>query len=290
MPTTQFGLSDAWMLGTLLGMRKNHRLITCLILSLVVVGLDVPSWSTAFGAPTREPIVEGQQPPALTPFAKDDPIPKLSLHPTDRGGSPIEIAETFLAHLTVGYHPIAERHAGGTIMGGDTKGFEKAWAMMGENRPSLEQFQASWSGTLRMGVIQLEPITPNLFFVELERIEWCGDHWAISYYFGELQVSKTSSGWQVLRFELCPERLDVPNIIGHTSWHHSDVALASVAAGLKYDEYDVISRQYQRRTVNISLRNKKTGEVKDLRMARVVEGSWMVLEPRGWPTCGKVPG
>lgn len=195
------------------------------------------------------------------------------------------MAETFLAHLSTGYSPALEYRAGGTIIGGDWQGHEKAWELMGPDRPSFNDFQARWAGTIRMGVIQVEPITPTLFFVELERVAWYGDHWAVSYWNGELETGKSGPDWHVRRFRVCTESLARPNIIGHTNWHQDDLALASVMGGVR--EPEVLERRYERRTVRLRLRNKQTGEVKAFRMARVVEGAWRILEPRRWPICGR---
>lgn len=175
----------------------------------------------------------------------------------------------------------------GPLWGGDWKGYENAWDIMGDSRPSFNDFQAQWAGTIRMGVIQLEAITPNLFFVELERVAWYKDHWAVSYFAGNLEAIKTAKGWRVANFKVCTERLAQPTIIGHTSWHHDDQALASIIAGFKFDEYEVEVRRYERRTVLIQLRDKRSGKVQAFRMARGVEGSWHILEPGRWPICGR---
>ena len=226
------------------------------------------------------------QPPALTPFADNDPIPKLELRPLAVLNSSRDVAESFLALMSVGYDPSVESHAGGTVIGGDWQGYEKAWELMGDSRPSFSEFQAQWAGTIRIGLIQLEPITPNLFFVELERVSWYEDHWAVSYFVGTLETTQTGEGWRISDWTMCTENLAQPNIIGHRSWHQDDVALASVLAGFKSGEYEVVTRRYGRRTGLMRLRHKTTGDEKAFRMARVVEGSWYILEPGRGPICG----
>lgn len=259
----------------------KQTLITSLLLVLAVLAAN-PQPTEAL----RPQTPTGNRPPALTPFADADPVPKLDLRPEIQPDSARQAAETFLAFMSVGYDPSVERHAGGSIMGGDWKGYELAWGMMGKSRPSFNDFQSQWAGTIRIGVIQLEPITPTLFFVELQRVAWYQDHWAVSYFAGHLEVAKASTEWRVAKFKVCTESLAQPNIIGHRSWHQDDQALAAIMAGFQFGEYDVVVRRYERRTAWIQLRNKQTGKVKAFRMARVLEGSWHILEPGRSQFCG----
>lgn len=256
--------------------------LTVLLIALVL------SWMTPcpVHALNREALT-GKRPQALTPFASEDPVPKLEVRPHRQLDSARDVAETFLAFLSVGYDPSLEGHVGGTVMGGDWKGYENAWNLMGDSRPSFNDFQVQWAGTIRMGIIQLEPITPNLFFVELERVAWYKDHWAVSYFAGDLETMKIAQGWRVANFKVCTESLAQPNIIGHTSWHQDDQALAAIIAGFKFGEYDVVARRYERRTVFIQLRDKRSGAMQAFRMARVVEGAWHILEPSRGPICGR---
>lgn len=86
---------------------------------VVLLALLVVSWTTPIpvDAVSRE-VLTGKRPQALTPFADDDPVPKLEVRPHARFNSARDVAETFLAFLVVGYDPSLEGHVGGTIMGG----------------------------------------------------------------------------------------------------------------------------------------------------------------------------
>jgi|GEM_PF-6463770 len=111
----------------------------------------------ALGAPS--PVSAAALPPALAPFGANDPVPKLSLKPHPQPKNARETADTFLARMATGYDPEIEAtgRTGGTMIGGDWAGYEKAWSMLAEPRSSLNDFQTPWAGTARIGVVQLAP-------------------------------------------------------------------------------------------------------------------------------------
>lgn len=209
------------------------------------------------------------QPPALAPFAKDDPIPTVVVKPHDRQRTPMEAAESFLAHLSRG-HGVP----GASIIGSDPKGYEKAWNLMGRDRPSLAEFQEHWEGTAALKVVQFEPTEGNRFFVELERVERCNEHWAVSFYSGSLETVQTSEGWRVHALNISPEDLVGINVAGHQGWQHDEQYMAKWVLSRPPDEsWRVDGLQYVGRTVTVHLHHPVTRQTRTVRLIRTMEGS-----------------
>lgn len=107
-------------------MTKSGYAILMVTLSLVC--------GVSAAAPDTPPKVTGHEPPAMAPYAENDPIPKVTLpehaQPFADGRQAVE---TFLSLLSRGYHPGIESLAGGSIPG-DDRAFEKAWELLGPVR------------------------------------------------------------------------------------------------------------------------------------------------------------
>lgn len=241
-----------------------------------------------------EPRVTGKPPPAQAPFAEDDPIAALRLKPHAQQASPRQAVESFLYYLSTGYDPAVMGHGGGSL--GDPQGYHKAWLLLAEPRPAEGGFAQQWQGTAAMKVLQIEPMDrPERFFVELQRLDWCGDRWATSFYWGEITAVKTDAGWRVSKVALRPENLVFSNVGGHQGWQHSADFMAVWYARLVppgkpepwEEQWDLLSLAYQRRSVTAVVRQPQMKESRTVRMARVMEGSWALLSME--PSPGVLP-
>jgi hypothetical protein len=244
------------------------RLIILSFATFTVFTRPNPSFAIA---PPRE---YGKEPPALTPYAPNDPIPKLNLRAHSDQKTPRQAIESFLAYLSDGLNISSVTYTGGTVPG-LSDGYEKAWALLDDNRPSLQDFKRQWAETVRLGVVQLEPVNDTRYFVELERLHLCGDHWAVAYYFGELTTAKTQGDWRIRQFEVKPENLVAVNLGGHQAWiHHiQPAALAMTGQG-----WEVQAVRYEKRIASVEVTNNATGQNQTLWLARLVEGSWVPLK------------
>lgn len=150
--------------------------------------------------------------------------------------------------------------------------------MLGPDRPPFEAFKANWTGTVRIGVIQLEEISPDRFFFEMERIAWHQNSWTVSYYIGEITVHH-DNGRYVSKFEHCTEPLVVHNIGGHQGAQHSVLAMVRLddRSPARDRAWDVKQVRYERRTAAVDLSHRETGQQMTLRFARIVEGTWVLL-------------
>lgn len=215
------------------------------------------------------------QPPALAPYAEHDPLPKLGLKPYPNQNTATQVVESFLAFLSLGDNS-GDAPTGGTIPG-YRDGYEQAWRLMTDERLSLTEFKDRWLSTVRLGVVQLEPTSSgNTFFVELERLEYCRDHWAISYYVGSITAMETPHGWRISSFAVSPENLVRSNIGGHQGWAHNVESVVTTSLTPSGD-WELQTVSYDRRTATVSAKNKKSGIAKTVRLARTVEGSWRIL-------------
>jgi hypothetical protein len=232
-----------------------------------------------WGPTTQANQTVGKRPPALAPYAEDDPIPKLTLNPHKHQATARQAAESFLAYLSntpnIQYAP-----TGGTVPG-LTNGWARAWELLASHPPTLDQFKAAWPETARLGVIQLEPMRDDRFFVELQRVEYCGDHWSTSFYSGEVMTTKVGDAWRIKDMKVSPEDLVRINIGGHPpAWIHEEGPVAARFAfspTLPPNSWNIESVRYERRTAIVSVRLKATGETKTVRLARTVEGTWYPL-------------
>lgn len=222
---------------------------------------------------TSDPLIHGTAPQPLTPYSTGDPIPKLTLTVHPRQETPRQVVESFLSYLSQGLNLSNFSYAGGTVPG-IHNGYEKAWELLNSKRPSLQEFKRQWSETVRLGVVQLEPVDDTHFFVELERLQLCGDHWAVAYYSGELTAVKTTEGWRIGQFKAEPENLVSVNLAGHQAWIHNIQPAARTVAGPGWDVEEIT---YERRIANVKMKNKTTGAMKTVRLSRLVEGRWVPL-------------
>lgn len=177
-----------------------------------------------------------------------------------------------MAYLSTGLN-VDPSVTGGTIPG-ITDGYERAWELMVGDRPSLAQFKEQWAGTVRLGVIQLEAMDDERFFVELQRVEYAKDHWATSFYTAEIRTAKTMDGWRILGFEPRAENFIQINLGGHQAWLHDVETVIKVLAGAVVD---IKSISYERRVATIQMKDVTTGKSKTMRLARLVEGTWVLL-------------
>lgn len=245
---------------------------------LLVIGLFY-----GISAPGTIPLVRAQvaqEPLALAPYAADDPIPKLDLKPHLHQDTPGKVVESFLSYLSDGLNTLTA-DTGGSVFG-LPDGYQKAWALMGPTRPSLSDFKNQWPETVRLGVIQLEPISDTRFFVELQRVHWIQDHWASAFYFGEVTAAKSSSEWWVSGFSVQPENLVSMNLGGHQKWQQSIRSAAAVLASTVYGsrpmDWVVEHVAYTRRIATVHLRHKVQGVSQSVTLARLVEGRWVPLK------------
>lgn len=223
--------------------------------------------------------IMGQRPPALAPYAENDPLPKLTLKPSSRQDTPRQAVETFLAHLSASEN-VANAPTGGSLPG-SPQGFERALALMvDDGRPSLSQFKERWHETARLGVVQLEPMDRSRFFVEIERIAFCDGNWAVSYYAGHISALQTPQGWRIKEFDIHPENLVRVNIGGHPGLKHDEVSLARILTTTPQGRWEVQTITYAGRVATVRLREKGTEHVREVRMARTAEGSWELLSMR----------
>lgn len=252
----------------------------CLLVAVVLARTAFAQPQNTTPDPRPQPRVVGQRPPALAPFAENDPIPKLSLVPHPQQNTPRQAAESFLAHLSKGYSIPGMR--GGEIIGGEANGYDLAWSFMGPNRPALSDFKRGWEGTVATKVIQLEPSDDTRFFVEFERVQRCADHWAVSFYHGVVDTVKTPEGWRVQDLRMEPDNLVGTNIAGHQGWQQDEEYMAkwSMSPQEEQQPWVVQGRRYARRTVTLHLRHAKTGETRIIRLARTLDGSWEPLSVR----------
>lgn len=243
---------------------------------VLIAGLAVALSLVAYRSGVAQDLVpvEGE-PPALAPYAPDDPIPKLVLQPHTYQASPRQAVETFLAYLSDGLN-ISPTLLGSTIPG-RPDGYERAWELMVGDRPSLAQFKAQWTGTVRLGVIQLEAMDDTRFFAELQRVEYVKDHWATSLYSARISTTKTAEGWRIQGFEPLAENFVEINLGGHQAWLHDVEAVTKVLAGAVVD---VTSISYERRVATIQMKDASTGKSKTMRLARLVEGTWVLLSKK----------
>jgi hypothetical protein len=138
-----------------------------------------------------QPTTKGERPPALAPYAENDPVPKLALKPYPDQNTPRRAVESFLAYLSTGLNMTTTSVS---TLFGLKNGYEMAWSLMTDPKPSLEQFKSQWANTARLGSIQVEPIDDQEYFVELERLDLVGDRWVSSFYFGTIATTKTDAG------------------------------------------------------------------------------------------------
>lgn len=248
---------------------------------------------SAQARPARQRVT-GQPPPAQAPFAEDDPIAALRLKPHVQQESPRQAVESFLYYLSIGYDPAVLEHAGGSL--GDAQGYHKAWLLLAEPRPAEAAFVQQWRGTAAMKVLQIELMDrPERFFVELQRVDWCGDRWATSFFWGEVLAVKIAEGWRVSKVTLRPENLVYSNVGGHQGWQHSADFMAVWYARLVppgkpepwKESWELVSLSYQRGSVTAVVRQPQTKERRTVRMARVMEGSWALLSME--PSPGPLP-
>jgi hypothetical protein len=160
-------------------------------------------------------------PPALAPFAKDDPIPAVQLTVHEHPRTPRAVAESFLAHLTRGYGV-----PGLSIIGADPMAYKKTWSLLGPSRPPLDEFTKRWGGTVALKDVQFEPAQDHQFFVELQALERCGVHWSVSFHSGFLKTMRTDAGWRVQSLEIAPEDLLGINVASHQGWQHDETLMA----------------------------------------------------------------
>lgn len=216
----------------------------------------------------------GQRPPALAPFAPDDPIPQVMVEAHAQPKTPRQAAETFLFHLSKGVFVPGIV----SIRGAEANGYDLAWALMGHDRPPLPEFRERWKGTAAMKVVQLMPAEGNRFFVELERLERCGDHWAASFYSGFLETIQTPDGWRIKSLDIQPEDLLGINVAGHQGWQHDEAMVAKWVLSRPPDESWVTrDLRYEGRTATVTLWHPSRRETAIVRLIRTMEGSWGLL-------------
>jgi hypothetical protein len=229
-------------------------------------------------------LAAGNPPPAQAPYAKEDPIPRLALTPHARQDSPRQAAETFLAEIARGYDPEALEHGGGSI--GDPQAYARAEKLLVPEPASLIDAVPALKGAAAVKVLQLEPMErPDRFFVEIQPVQWCRDHWATAWYEVTLETVQTPAGWRLQKVEIRPEQLVYSNIGGHQGWQQDGefmlqwYARRDTADGPEPWKipWEVESLRYERRTMTGQVRRADTGERRTIRMARIMEGSWMLL-------------
>lgn len=228
---------------------------------------------------TREPDKTDATETPSAPFAKGDAIRAVQLQVHERPDTPREVAESFLAHLTRGYGV-----PGLSIIGADPMAYEKAWSLLGPNRPPLAEFTKRWGGTVALKVVQLEPAKGGQFFVELQALERCGEHWSLSFHSGFLKTVLTEAGWRVQALETSPEDLLGINVAGHQGWQHDETLMAKwVLPGPPDDSWRVADVQYAGRQAVVRLSHPVSGQTRTVRLIRTMEGSWGLLSISGDP-------
>lgn len=240
-------------------MRNRSTTAIVILVTVAPAGIALAEPRNATPTLRQRPRVVGQRPPALTPFAENDPIPKLSLVPHSRQETPSQAAESCLYHLSKGYYVpgIVEPDS---IIGGEAQGYQLAWWLLGPERPSLTDFKERWEGTVAIKGVQLESIDDKRFFVEFQRVERCEDHWAVSFYHGVLTTVKTPEGWRVQDLHVEPDNLVGTNIARHQGWQHDEDYVTKWAISPKEElqPWVVLSRQcnawYLSSEINPSMR------------------------------------
>jgi hypothetical protein len=218
-------------------------------------------------------VTKGDRPPALAPYAENDPIPKLVLKPFPEQRTSRQAVESFLAYLASGIN-MTRVTTSGTLFG-LRQGYESAWSLMTDPKPTLQDFKAQWANTARIGTTQIEAIDQRDYFVELERLEYVDSRWVISYYLGTVTTVKTGDGWRIERFSVYPEDLASINLGGHQAWLHSEISVAKAGSGMPDSE--VLSISYERRAATVKLKDRNSKQTRTVRLARLMEGTWKGL-------------
>lgn len=169
------------------------------------------------------PITTGDRPPALTPYAENDPVPKLVLKPLPEQNTSRQAVESFLAYLALGLNMTRVTTSG--ILLGLREGYDSAWSLMTNPKPTLEDFKAQWPNTARLSTTQIEAIDQRDYFVELERLDYVDSRWVVSYYLGTITSVKTKVGWRIERFSVYPEDLASINLGGHQAWLNDELSV-----------------------------------------------------------------
>lgn len=219
------------------------------------------------------PITTGDRPPALTPYAENDPVPKLVLKPLPEQNTSRQAVESFLAYLALGLN-MTRVTTSGTLFG-LREGYDSAWSLMTNPKPTLEDFKAQWPNTARLSTTQIEAIDQRDYFVELERLDYVDSRWVVSYYLGTITSVKTKVGWRIERFSVYPEDLASINLGGHQAWLNDELSVAKVMSGMSSPQ--VVSVGYKRRTAAVTLKDSDSQQTRTVRLARLMNGTWKGL-------------